>query len=148
MTVCCPSLLLMDSLVVLVRPEGRIQGAVFAGVVRTLTAVPLQLATLTCTIVTVVFALRTLGFFDSVNGVVDGQQQRASAPCLPDAFCSLGKKTVSCSDPLSDESFNVLGGKFRDLSMKNCVQQSSLLCCADRCCTCMQTSTRRAPASR
>jgi len=59
-----------------------------------------KLATLTCTIVSIVFAYASLSFWDRVNGV---------------------RQVQPCSDPLTDETFRALGDIFEGLSYKNAI---------------------------
>jgi hypothetical protein len=60
-----------------------------------------KVATLVCTIVTVVIAYSTLSFWDKVNA------------------------SGGCADPLTDETFNQLGDKFSSLSYKNAISTAA-----------------------
>lgn len=61
----------------------------------------IKVATLVCTIVTVAIAYATLSFWDSVN------------------------KSGGCADPLTNETFKVLGDKFGELSYKNAISTAA-----------------------
>jgi len=64
-----------------------------------------KLATLICTIITIVFAYASLSFWDAVNNT---------------------KAVEPCSDPLTAETFQTLGNIFLSLSYKNAISTASM----------------------